>query len=95
MNNTAHEGILLTILNRLENVRLPRIMDIKARVDRGELLNDFDIDFLESAFEGAYDARPYLVDRPDLQDLYARTIHLYNEITTKALENERIVSASA
>ncbi len=82
-------GLIEVLAKRLETQRLPRALSLKEMVDRGEKLAEVDIHFLETVFEDAQRIRP-LVDRhPEWQDLAAKMIHLYKEITDKALENEK------
>jgi hypothetical protein len=40
-------GILTVLVQRLESQRLPRLLALQEKVDRGELLSDEDIAFLE------------------------------------------------
>ncbi len=81
-------GKIETVLDRLVKFRLPRIMDIKQRVDEGGILNEFEIEFLEEAMGDAEQNKPFVDHHPEFQQLFSRLVHLYDEITKKALENE-------
>ena len=82
-------GVITVILKRLNNERLPRVLAIKHRVENGERLQDWDIAYLEQSFADARQAAPLLERNPEYLDLAAQLIHLYKEITDRALENER------
>ena len=84
-----NEGVLVTILERFEKHRLPRIIDIKNLVDQGGTLGDHDIDFLEEVLRDTKQYEPFVEGHTEYRDLFARAAHLYNEITAKALENEK------
>ncbi len=83
------KGTMLVLLKRLVDQRLPRLLDMKKRVDDGETLSDFDIQYLEEAFEGAHESRQYLEHFPEYEDMVGKLASLYEEITHKAVENQR------
>jgi hypothetical protein len=88
-------GLIQVLAQRMETQRLPRALSLKDKVDRGEKLDEFDIHFLEEVFQGAQQILP-LVDRhPEWQNLVARLINLYKEITDKALKNEQSKSGGS
>lgn len=85
---TKDAGVLAVIVTRMEQQRLPRAIDLKAKVEQGGVLDDLDIEFLEGVFADSSELKPLLARHPEYQDLAARMMALYREITTKALENE-------
>ncbi len=92
MTDTPEDrGLITALLERFANIRLPRVLDIKQKVDSGEKLDTFDIDYLERIFADSAEVQRMLKvhPHPEYEDLVARVAHLYHEITAKALENEK------
>ena len=89
INESKDEGVIGVLLERLSSQRLPRALALKKRVDRGEMLTEPDIAFLERVFADANHAGPFVDRHPELNELASRVISLYKEITDKALENEK------
>ena len=83
------QGVAISLAERLTKDTLPKAFEIKARLDRGERLEHWDIEFLKELFKHAEQVKP-LVDRnPEFQEVYAQVVQLYKEITERALINEK------
>ena len=90
MTESKDAALIQVLVERLEKHRLPVALELKEKVDQGEVLNDLEIEFLENVLSDAGKVTSQLLDRhPEWQELAARMVSLYNEITTKALENEK------
>jgi hypothetical protein len=82
-------GTVQALLDRLNQFRLPRALDLKARVDAGEKLSESDVDFLHRVLEDSNQARALITAHPKFKPLVDQLASLYNHITTRALENEQ------
>jgi hypothetical protein len=87
--DAADQGIIQAVVDRLEKLRLPMALELQEKVNRGETLNDLDLAFLENVLNDSRKIGGMLDKYPAWQPLAARMMSLYNEITTKALENEQ------
>ena len=89
MTESSKDAALIQVLvERLEKIRLQVALELQEKVDRGEVLNDLDIEFLEEVLGDVGQIKPLIDRHPEWQDLTARMASLYSDITTKALENE-------
>ncbi len=82
-------GVIATLLERFEKIRLPKAIALKEQVDRGGTLTETDISFLSRVLQDTREIQPLLARHPEYEELVAKAIHLYHEITNKALENEQ------
>ena len=88
VDETQDTGLAVVIVERMETQRLPRALDLKAKVDQGGVLDDLDIEFLERVFADCNELKPFLARHPEYESLAARMMSLYHAITEKALANE-------
>jgi hypothetical protein len=90
MNKNNHDtGIILVVLLRFEKQRLPRVTEIKQKLDKGDILTSFDIEYMSEALHDARHLMPYLDRHPEYEPLVSKVIHYYKIITDEALANEK------
>jgi hypothetical protein len=88
-DTSKDDGLIVVLAERLETQRLPRALSLKEKVDAGEILNEFDISFLEEVIEDVRKIHPLVERHPEWQPVVAKMLDLYNEIAARAVENEK------
>ena len=88
-NSGKNNSIALALVERFDSMWLPRALEIRQRMDEGEILMDFDISFLKGIVQEAINNKHYADEMPELHKIYAQAVALYHEITEKALANEK------
>ena len=81
-------GIITELLDRFNHLHLPRVLEIKHRIESGELLLESDIDFLIIVISDSQNMRGFVERNPELKPLAAKISHFYYEIIEVAYENE-------
>jgi hypothetical protein len=89
VDSSNDAGTIQVLLERLNTQRLPRALEIKQKVDGGERLDDFDVQFLKTVLEDAREGENLAARHPEYRALIGQLLGLYNEITRIALENEQ------
>jgi len=82
-------GTKAVLAKRMVEERLPKALELKARIDKGGVLNELDLRFLEQVVTDANTIKPLMRDDPRVLEVAGRMMELYKEITTKALANEQ------
>ncbi|MFO1417164.1 MAG: hypothetical protein U1E83_00705 [Methylotetracoccus sp.] len=89
MNEANKEiGIAQALLERMETHRLPKALALKAKVDAGQRLDEWELAYLHEVLETAQQIKPLVDHHPEYQELYCRMLELYKEISEAALANE-------
>lgn len=86
-------GLLAILMERGKRQRLPRALALEEKMNKGELLSNFDIEFMEDVFESFTENRALLDRHPEYQDMVSRMAGIYARIMDKAAENEKAASA--
>ena len=82
-------GVIAVLAKRMVEERLPKALALKERVDKGDVLNELDLNFLEQVVKDANSNRALMRDEPRVLEVAGRMMELYREITEKALANEQ------
>jgi len=82
-------GIAQVMLQQLNEQRLPQALEMKRRVDKGELLTDYDQEFLQQVAEEARYIPALLLRQPQYTSLVTQVFALFEHIAAKGLENEK------
>jgi len=89
LDASEEDGVILMLIERFEKQRFPRLRALKELVDRGELLSDDDIEFLDAVIHDSQQSKRLMDRHPEWQLFCAEVVHLYETITEKALDNEK------
>jgi hypothetical protein len=86
---SKEDGVILALIERFEKQRLPRLRELKEKIEAGELLSDGDLEFLDTVIHDAQQSKALIDKHPEWQAFCAEVVHLYETITEKALNNEK------
>jgi hypothetical protein len=87
--SAAELGTIYALVERFEKQRLPRLLELKKRVDEGGVLSESDIQFMDQVMLDAQRSKRLIDRHPKWHEFCSEVIHLYEEIAEKALHNER------
>ena len=80
--------ILAATLKKMNEFRLPRAMSLKAKVDNGEVLSQYELEFLRRVFDDVHELNPILERNPEYLSLRDKAIGLCEQILEKNAENQ-------
>ena len=85
-------GTIYALIERFEKQRLPRLLELKERVDNGETFSKSDILFMTQVAIDAQRGKRLIDRHPEFHKFCAAVIHLHEEVAEKALANEEMKS---
>lgn len=85
--NAKDQGVIQVLLDRFNQQRLPRALQLKDKVDRGEALSDTEVEYLAAIHEDIRELQPLVGRNAEYEALVVKGINLYQEIAAKALAN--------
>jgi hypothetical protein len=88
----AELGVIQVLLHRFSTYRLPYALQLKAQVDRGELLSEYEMRYLRKVLDEGAHAGRLAAKHAQYENLVSQATSLFSEIMSKALENERAAS---
>ena len=87
-SQTDDAGVIQVLLDRFNEQRLPRALQMKEKIERGETLEKFEVDFLADVLADTRAMHALLERHPEYEEIVTKALNLYREITEKALANE-------
>ena len=89
MSESRQNKILIQLLvQHLLRQGIPRMLQLKEKLTRGEPLSEFDITFLNQMISESTRLQVLVAKQPQYHSLIGRMAELYREITQRALDNE-------
>lgn len=84
---TKDKGVILVLLERFNKQRLPRLLSMKEKVDAGEVLDEYDQQFIRQVESDRGEIRTILARNPEYQELVTEALELLTDIMEKDIEN--------
>jgi len=90
MNKSEKDrGTIVALIERFNTQRLPVAQALKKKVDSGQLLDQSEYQQLYQVEEDLNKVRALVERNPEYQDLAAKILNLWIEITKKEVENQK------
>ena len=85
----VHLGVIQSLVREYEHQRCPRLFRLKDKIDRGEAINDIDMQYICKQLKDASLAMHLTVNYPELVEFCLIMGHLCKDICDGALENQK------
>ena len=84
---SKEERIFTVFLQNFDRHYMPTLIELKAKVERGETLEQSELLFLEQVFNATHVILPKIIVNPEYRKVFVAATNLFNEITELALKN--------
>lgn len=84
-------GVVQVVLERYTREWLPALLDMKAKVDRGDTLDEREVALLSKAMDEANSGVAFARSHAEFRSLVDRATRLYSQIEAKNKENIDLV----
>lgn len=91
-DRAAELGVIQVLLHRFDTYRLSYGLQLKAQVEKGERLSEYEMRFLKKVVAEGVHASRLAAKHAKYEDLVSQATSLFSEIMSRALENERAAS---
>ena len=81
-------GTVYVLAERTIRHRIPRALRIKKRMDEGERLSDYELDYLLNLLKDVHELEPFLEEHPEWTSVAGKMARLYADIADEAMQNE-------
>jgi|GEM_PF-574815 len=88
LDRNDDNNVLEVLLERLNKQRLPHALALEKKVDSGDILNEYDLEFLEEVVGDLGKVKPIYDRHPDYHSLITKLMGLYTHIIQQAAKNE-------
>ena len=83
------KAIIMALLNRFNEIRLPQAKAFQEKLARGEVLGDFEMSIIQGVREDRTKIWPLLQRNPEYLDLVEEGIKMWDQILEKNEENRK------
>ena len=82
------KGVILVLLERFNKQRLPRLKSLLEKVNEGQVLDEFDRQFIKQVETDSSEIRTLLDRNPEYKELATEALELLTEIMEKDIANQ-------
>jgi hypothetical protein len=83
------KGVIMVLLERFNKQRYPMALELKKKVDSGELLNELDHVFLKDVHDDKSKVMMLVERNPEYKELAEKAMNLWIEIIEKDIANQK------